>query len=61
VQLEVYVQKVVKLKGKKDNMPVRKVKGGFRWGKHGKVYRSKKKARLQGIAIIMSEKRIGLR
>jgi hypothetical protein len=22
-------------------MPVRKVKGGYRWGKHGKVYRGK--------------------
>lgn len=22
-------------------MPVRKVKGGYRWGKHGKIYRGK--------------------
>jgi hypothetical protein len=25
-------------------MPVRKVKGGFKWGSHGKTYKSKKKA-----------------
>ncbi len=34
-------------------MPVRKVKGGYRWGKHGKIYRgrgAKKKARKQGKA-----------
>lgn len=32
-------------------MPVRKVKGGYRWGRKGKVYRSKKKAARQGRAI----------
>ncbi len=32
-------------------MPVRKVKGGYRWGKHGKVYKSKAKAAKQGRAI----------
>jgi hypothetical protein len=38
-------------------MPVRKVKGGFRWGTKGKVYRSKAKARKQGIAIILNSNR----
>jgi hypothetical protein len=31
-------------------MPVHKVKGGYRWGKHGKVYKSKAKAARQGRA-----------
>ncbi len=34
-------------------MPVRKVKGGYRWGSHGKIYRGKgarKKAGKQGAA-----------
>lgn len=38
-------------------MPVRKVKGGYRWGKKGKVYKSRKKALKQGRAIIISKKR----
>lgn len=35
-------------------MPVRKVDGGYRWGKSGKIYfgkNAKQKAILQGIAI----------
>lgn len=32
-------------------MPVRKVKGGYKWGKKGKVYKSKAKAAKQGRAI----------
>ncbi len=32
-------------------MPVRKVKGGYRYGKTGKVYKSKAKAIKQGRAI----------
>jgi len=39
-------------------MPIKKVKGGFRWGKHGKIYKSKVKARKQGIAILMSQGKI---
>lgn len=35
-------------------MPVRKVKGGYKWGKSGKVYRSKKAAQRQGRAIYAS-------
>lgn len=34
-------------------MPVRRVKGGYRWGKHGKIYRgkgAKAKAARQGRA-----------
>lgn len=32
-------------------MPVRKVAGGYKWGSHGKVYKSKAKAARQGRAI----------
>lgn len=32
-------------------MPVRKVKGGYRYGKTGKVYKSRAKAVKQGRAI----------
>ena len=32
-------------------MPVRKVKGGYRWGKTGKVYRTRAAAKRQGRAI----------
>lgn len=35
-------------------MPVRKVKGGYRWGKSGKVYKTKKAAERQGRAIYAS-------
>lgn len=35
-------------------MPVRKVKGGYRWGRHGKVYKSKAKADAQGRAAYAS-------
>ena len=31
-------------------MPIRKVKGGYRWGTHGKVYRSRAKAARQARA-----------
>lgn len=40
-------------------MPTRKVKGGYRYGKHGKVYRSKAKADRQGRAIKASQHRRG--
>ena len=32
-------------------MPTRKVKGGYQWGKHGKVYPTKAQADKQGRAI----------
>ncbi len=32
-------------------MPVMKVKGGYRWGKKGKVYKTKAEAKKQGRAI----------
>lgn len=32
-------------------MPVRKVKGGYKWGKTGKVYPTKSEAEKQGRAI----------
>jgi hypothetical protein len=32
-------------------MPVRKVKGGYRWGSTGKVYKTKAQAEKQGRAI----------
>lgn len=35
-------------------MPVMKVKGGYRWGKVGKVYPTKEKAEKQGKAIMAS-------
>jgi hypothetical protein len=36
-------------------MPVKKVKGGYRYGKTGKVYKSKAKAEKQGRAIRASQ------
>ena len=38
-------------------MPVRKVKGGYRWGTKGKVYKSKAKAQKQGRAIQAQKKK----
>lgn len=35
-------------------MPVRKVQGGYRWGKSGKTYPTKKQAERQGKAIYAS-------
>ncbi len=35
-------------------MPVRKVKGGYRWGKSGKVYKTKAAAQRQARAIYAS-------
>jgi len=35
-------------------MPVRKVKGGYRWGTTGKVYPTKEQAEKQGRAIMAS-------
>lgn len=35
-------------------MPVRKVKGGYRWGKSGKVYKTKAAAQRQGRAAYAS-------
>jgi hypothetical protein len=42
-------------------MPVRKVRGGYRWGTRGKVYRSKAKAAKQGRAIKAAQARRGKR
>lgn len=42
-------------------MPVVKVKGGYRYGNTGKVYRSKAKAVKQGQAIRLSQIRRGKR
>ena len=36
-------------------MPVRKVKGGYRYGRTGKVYKSRAKAERQGRAIKASQ------
>lgn len=38
-------------------MPVRKVKGGYKWGLKGKVYKSKAKALKQGKAITINKKK----
>ena len=35
-------------------MPVQKVNGGYRWGKSGKVYKTKAQAEKQGRAIYAS-------
>lgn len=35
-------------------MPIRKVKGGYKWGGKGKVYKSKKKAAKQAAAAYAS-------
>lgn len=35
-------------------MPIKKVKGGYKWGKSGKVYPTKKKAEAQRKAIYSS-------
>ena len=40
-------------------MPVRKVKGGYKWGKSGKTYKTKKAAERQGRAIYASGYRNG--
>ena len=40
-------------------MPVRKVKGGYKYGNVGKVYKSKAKAERQGRAIRASQARQG--
>ena len=36
------------------DVPVRKVKGGYKWGKSGKTYKSKAEAEKQGRAIYAS-------
>lgn len=38
-------------------MPVRKVKGGYKYGTKGKVYPSRKKAVAQGAAINIAKKK----
>lgn len=38
-------------------MPVRKVKGGYKYGKTGKVYKKKKDAVKQGRAIEINKKK----
>ena len=37
-------------------MPVRKVKGGYRWGTRGKIYKTRDEAERQGRAIQASTK-----
>ena len=38
-------------------MPIRKVKGGYRYGKTGKVYKQRIKAVKQGQAIAISKRK----
>lgn len=38
-------------------MPVRRVKGGYKWGKTGKLYRTRAAAERQGRAINMAMKK----
>ena len=42
-----------------ENMPVHKVNGGYRYGKTGKVYKSKAKAEKQGRAIKANQRKGG--
>ena len=43
---------------RRKTMPVRKVKGGFKWGKTGHVYSSRPRALAQGVAILISQGKI---
>lgn len=47
------------LKSKEVKMPVHKVKGGWKYGQTGKVYKNKAGAVKQARAIIMSQKKAG--
>lgn len=38
-------------------MPIKKVKGGYKWGSSGKVYKKKEDALKQGRAIEISKKK----
>lgn len=40
-------------------MPIIKTKSGYKYGKSGKIYKSRKKAIKQGQAIAISKKRRG--
>lgn len=40
-----------------NNMPIKKVKGGYKWGDSGKVYKKKEDALKQGRAIEISKKK----
>lgn len=42
-------------------MPVEKVKGGYRWGKTGTVYSTRKAAEMQGAAINASQAQSAIR
>lgn len=42
-------------------MPVRRVRGGYRYGRSGKAYASRAKAERQGRAIHASRRRRGVR
>ena len=44
-----------------NGMPVRKVKGGYRYGSKGKVYKKRSDAVKQGRAIKISQKKRGKR
>lgn len=57
--MQVRVLSAAPSKRKEDKMPIQKVKGGFRWGNKGKVYKNKAGAVKQARAIIMSQKRAG--
>lgn len=46
---------------KGEEMPVKKVAGGYKYGNTGKVYKSKAKAQKQGLAIRLSQLKRGKR
>ena len=48
------VTKTLEEKEEEEIMPIKKVKGGWRWGKSGKIHKTKKRARTQEKAIYAS-------
>lgn len=49
-----YILLMVRGKQGRFNMPIRKVKGGYKWGKGGKTYPTKKQAAKQAAAAYAS-------
>ena len=56
-KLNIIVKDIEKLFKEEKTMPVRKVKGGYKYGNKGKVYKEKWKAERQGRAIKASQAR----
>jgi hypothetical protein len=54
VHLQLSSSKLQLRQQRRSNMPVKKVKGGYKWGSTGKVYPTKAEAEKQGKAIYAS-------